>query len=66
MRFWVGTMLLLYTVKGVSVFGLFEVGWTVPLRTKLLGRPRLESPPVHHPGVAGSLTSAAGVMRLRG
>lgn len=64
--FWVGTMLLLYTVKGVSVFGLFEIGWTVPLTDpKLLWEDPGSSLRLFIiPAVAGGLASAAGVMRL--
>lgn len=64
--FWVGTMLLLYTVKGVSVFGLFTVGWTIDLTDPKL---MWEDPGSSFrgfilPAVAGGLASAAGVMRL--
>ncbi|MBK6319831.1 MAG: ABC transporter permease [Dehalococcoidia bacterium] len=64
--FWVGTMLLLYTVKGVSFFGLFEIGWTVPLTDpKLLWEDPGSSIRLFViPAVAGGLASAAGVMRL--
>lgn len=64
--FWVGTMLLLYCVKGVSIFGLFTFGWTIPLT-----EPRLlwEDPGssirlFFLPAMAGGLASAAGIMRL--
>jgi len=65
-NFWVATMLLLYVVKGVSVFGLFTIGWNVPISTAPLlwedpgGSLRL----FVLPAVAGGLASGAGVMRL--
>ncbi len=64
--FWVGTMLLLYTVKGVSIFGLFEFGWTIPLTDpKLLWEDPGSSIRLFFlPAMAGGLASAAGVMRL--
>ncbi|MGE3076031.1 MAG: ABC transporter permease [Dehalococcoidia bacterium] len=65
-NFWVGTMLLLYTVKHVSVFGLFDVGWNVPLTDpKLLWEDPGSSMRLFIiPAVAGGLASAAGIMRL--
>ncbi len=64
--FWVGTMLLLYVVKGVSVFGLFDIGWTINLTDpKLLWEdPGSSFRLFILPSIAGGLASAAGVMRL--
>ena len=64
--FWVGTMLLLYVVKGVSVFGLFTIGWTIDVTDqKLLWEdPGASIRGFILPAVAGGLASAAGVMRL--
>jgi peptide/nickel transport system permease protein len=64
--FWVGTMLLLYTVKGVDVFGLFTIHWTIPLTDpKLLWEDPGSSMRLYFlPAVAGGLASGAGVMRL--
>ena len=64
--FWVGTMLLLYCVKGVNVFGLFTIGWTIDLTNpKLLWEDPSSSFKLFIlPALAGGLASAAGVMRL--
>lgn len=64
--FWVGTMLLLYCVKGVSIFGIFTFGWTIPLtEPKLLWEdPGSSFRLFILPAVAGGLASGAGVMRL--
>lgn len=65
-NFWVGTMLLLYTVKRVSFFGLFDIGWSIPLTDpKLLWEDPSSSLRLFViPAVAGGLASAAGIMRL--
>ncbi|MEO8540764.1 MAG: ABC transporter permease [bacterium] len=64
--FWVGTMLLLYCVKGVNFFGLFTIGWTIDLTNpKLLWEDPSSSFKLFIlPALAGGLASAAGVMRL--
>ncbi len=65
-NFWVATMLLLYVVRGVDVFGLFTIGWEVPLTDpKLLWEDPGSSMRLFVlPAIAGGLASGAGVMRL--